>query len=233
MQTAIKIDEWRMQIVEKVKNAFREFVDKATTTIRELPGRIWEWLLKTIEEVRQWGSDMARKGKEAAQDLFDSIADKVKEIPREMLNVGKNIVEGLWNGIKNAKNWIKGKISEFTNGVLDGFKDSLGIHSPSTRVRDEVGKYVPQGFAVGIEANTGSAIKAINRMNDEIISEMNRAVTVETGSINAKASVKSNNSMLNVIKATIMVNGNVDIDGKRAGRYTAPYVMQTIKAGGI
>ena len=70
-------------------------------------------------------------------------------------------------------------------------------------------------------------------MNNEIMTEMNKAVAFETGSINAKASVKSNNSMLNVIKATIKVDGNVDIDGKRAGRYTAPYVMQTIKAGGI
>lgn len=233
MQTAIKIDEWRIQIVEKVKNTFEEFVDKATTTIRELPGRIWEWLSNAIDKVKQWGTDMARKGKEAAQDLFNSIVDKVKEIPGEMLNIGKNLVEGLWNGIKNSGNWIKNKISSFSDGVVDGFKDSLGIHSPSKRVKDEVGRYVPEGFAVGVRANTDSALRAIDNMNNEIMTEMNKAVAFEAGSINAKASVKSNNSMLNVIKATIKVNGNVDIDGKRAGRYTAPYVMQTIKAGGI
>lgn len=233
VQTAIKIEEWKEQIVEKAKNAFREFVDKATTTIKELPGRIWEWLLNTIDKVKQWGKDMARRGRETAQDLFDSIVNKVKEIPGEMLKIGRNIVEGIWNGIKNTGNWIKGKISEFANGVVAGFKDSLGIHSPSVRIRDEVGKYIPEGFAVGIEANTDSALKAINNMNDEIVAEMNRAVAVETGSINAKASVKSNNSMLNIIKASFEINGNVDIDGKRAGRYTAPYVMQTIKAGGI
>ena len=233
LQTAIKIEEWKRQIVEKAKNAFREFVDMATTTIRELPGRIWEWLSNAIDKVKKWGTDMARKGKEAAQELFNSIVEKVKEIPGEMLNVGKNIVEGLWNGIKNAKNWIKNKISEFANGIIAGFKDSLGIHSPSVRIRDEVAKYVPEGFAVGIKANTDSALKAIDNMNDEIVNEMSRAVAVETGSINAKASVKSNNSMINIIQATFNIDGSVDIDGKRAGRILTPYMSKTLKTGGV
>lgn len=189
--------------------------------------------MNTIEKVKQWGIDLARRGKEAADELFNTIVNKVKEIPGEMLNVGKNIVEGLWNGIKNAKNWMKGKISEFSNGVVDGFKDALGIHSPSRRVKDEVGRYVPEGFAVGVKANTDSAIKAIDSLNNEIMTEMNKAVAFETGSINAKASVKSNNSMLSVIQATFNLDGSVDIDGQKAGRILTPYMTKTLKAGGV
>lgn len=146
---------------------------------------------------------MAQKGQEGATNLFNNIVNTIKELPGKMLDTGKNIVEGLWNGIKNAKDWIVGKVKEFASGVLDGMKNALGIHSPSTLFRDEVGRFIPQGIAVGIEADTDSAIKAIDNMNNDIMKEMNKAVAFETGTINATASVKSNNSMLDsLLKAS-------------------------------
>ena len=69
-------------------------------------------------------------------------------------------------------------------------------------------------------------------MNDDIMNEMNRAVAFETSSINAKASVKSNNSMLNVIQATFNIDGSVDIDGQKAGRIITPYMTKVLKVGG-
>ena len=70
-------------------------------------------------------------------------------------------------------------------------------------------------------------------MNNDIMSEMNNAVAFETGSINAKASVKSNNSMLNVIQATFNIDGSVEIDGQRAGRIMTPYMAKTLRTAGV
>lgn len=69
-------------------------------------------------------------------------------------------------------------------------------------------------------------------MNNDIMSEMNKAVAFETGSINANASVKSNNSMLNVIQATFNIDGSVDIDGQKAGRILTPFMTKTLRIGG-
>ena len=201
-----------------------------------LPQRIKQHFDESKQKMQEWIFNMLTMVRNKIPEIINSIRNFFAELPNNMLNIGKNIVEGLWNGIVNAKNWLLGKIGQFTKGIMDGFKNKttgFDINSPSHKTRDEVGKFLPKGIAVGIEANTDEALRAIDNMNNDIMSEMNRAVAFETGSINAKASVKSNNSMLNVIKATIKVDGNVDIDGKRAGRYTAPYVMQTIKAGGI
>lgn len=99
-------------------------------------------------------------------------------------------------------------------------------------MRDEIGKRLPQGVAVGIEADTDEALKAIDNMNNDIMSEMNKAVAFETGSINANASVKSNNSMLNVIQATFNIDGSVEIDGQKTGRILTPYMTKTLKTGG-
>lgn len=135
-------------------------------------------------------------------------------------------------GIKNAKDWLINKVKEFAKGILDGMKNALGIHSPSRKARDLVGKFIPSGIAVGIKANTEEALRAVRNMDDEIISEMNKAVAIETGSINANASIKSNNSMSNVIKASFNIDGSVNVDGQKTGRILAPYVSKTLRVGG-
>ena len=243
-QLPSRIWEWLCNVVDNIRTWGIDTYNTAITWISntinsiiewfsQLPSRIWEWLSNVIDKIKQWGSDMVEKGKTAALDLFNAIVDKIKELPDKMIELGKNIVEGLWNGIKNAKDWIKDKITEFSNGVIDGFKDSLDIHSPSRRIRDEVGKYVPEGFAVGIEANTSSAIKAIDDMNDKIMSEMNKAVAVETGSINTNAIVKSSANYNSIIRIENKLDGTVNLDNRKLGRIQAPIVARTIKAGGL
>ena len=239
-----KVQEWLIntynKIVTWVTNIYNIVTDWISRTIesvvdwfKQIPNRIWTWLVDVINKIKNWGKDLVNKAKEAAQNMLNIIVDTIQGLPEKMMNIGKDIVEGLWNGIKNAKDWMKQKVGEFASGILDGMQDSLGIHSPSTKARDLVGKFIPQGVAVGVEANTDSALRAVDDMNNKIMSEMQKAVAIETGSINAKASVKSNNSMLNVLKATFNIDGSVDIDGNKAGRLIAPSVCKTIKAGGL
>lgn len=66
-----------------------------------------------------------------------------------MLDIGRNLVEGLWNGIRNVKDWILGKIREFVQGILNGIKGFLGIASPSKLFENEVGKNLALGFGKG------------------------------------------------------------------------------------
>lgn len=169
---------------------------------------------------------------EVAPQLIANIVKGLSAGWNEMKNTGKYLIEGLWDGIKGMAGWVGDKVKSFAVNILNNMKESLGIHSPSTKARDLVGKFIPSGIAVGIEANTDEALRAIDNMNDEIMSEMNRAVAFETGSINAKASVKSNNSMLNVIQATFNIDGSVDIDGQKAGRIMTPYMSKTLRTGG-
>ena len=230
--TINNIKDWGVNVYNVTSNWMSRTIETVVNWFRQLPRRIWTWLMDVISKVKNWGTDLVNKAREAAQNMFNTIVDTIQGLPDKMLNIGQNIVEGLWNGIKNAKDWIKQKVSEFANGVLDGMKDSLGIHSPSTKARDLVGKFIPEGVAVGVEANTDSALKAIDNMNDDIMSEMNKAVAFETGSVNAKASVKSNNSMLNVIQAAFNIDGSIDIDGQRAGRILTPYMSKILRTGG-
>lgn len=89
------------------------------------------------------------KGKNAAKDLVDAIVTGVMSLPEKLKNIGKQLVEGLWEGIKSAAGWLKDKVGDFADGVVDDFKDFFGIHSPSRVMRDSVGKYLAQGVGEG------------------------------------------------------------------------------------
>ncbi|MEG1084613.1 MAG: phage tail protein, partial [Hydrogenoanaerobacterium sp.] len=68
-----------------------------------------------------------------------------------VFDIGKNIVEGLWEGIQSLGGWIADKVSSFFGSIVDGAKDLLGIHSPST-VFAGIGKNMGAGIGVGFEA---------------------------------------------------------------------------------
>lgn len=85
-----------------------------------------------------------------------------------MKSIGSDIVRGLWNGINDMVGWVTGKIESFGKNVLSGIKNFFGIKSPSTVMRDQVGRDLARGVGVGIEENADEAIAPM----DDLVTEM-------------------------------------------------------------
>ena len=166
-----KVSTWVVNMVAKAKEVGTKFVTAVITFIKELPGKIWTFLVNAVSKIVEWGVNLANKGKEAGKNLLDAIVNKVKEIPGKMKSIGRDIVEGVWNGIKNATSWIKKKVADFASDILDGMKDALGINSPSKLFRDQVGKFIPEGISVGIADNASSPLKALRNLADTMAEE--------------------------------------------------------------
>ena len=77
-----------------------------------------------------------------------------------IFDVGKNIVEGLWNGIKSMGSWVSGKVKDFFGGIVGGVKDFLGIHSPS-KVFAGIGGFMAEGLGEGFSDEFSSVKKDI------------------------------------------------------------------------
>ena len=95
----------------------------------------------------------------AAPDLFDGAADLIGNVWKAVKSinwaqVGRDIVQGLINGIGAMGNALWNAARSVANSALSSIKRALGIRSPSKVMRDQVGKWIPSGVAVGIEANT-------------------------------------------------------------------------------
>lgn len=212
------------QIISAILNAVVDAVPKLLKKSRELFGKIMEALGELLSklpgkmlEVQNSITNGIRNSLgsigSAAASIVSTIWDHIKELPSMMLDVGKNLVEGLWNGISDMVGWIGNKISGFGDSVLSGLKDFFGIHSPSKVMRDEVGKFLPAGIAIGIEDSTISAVKSVRSMADKLRST---AVESMSGMTSGKAyRMRQNPMTAAVTERAAVVNNYYQNDNSR------------------
>ena len=132
-----------------------------------------------------------------------------------ILQVGKGIVTGIWNGISNATSWIWSKISGWCDTIVRNIKNFFGIHSPSTLFRDEVGKMLPQGLAIGIEADTDKALKAIDKMDNSIMDKMSKSIDFSRSGIATSGINGTVNQILSAnARENININNKLELDGE-------------------
>ena len=67
------------------------------------------------------------------------------------LEVGKNILKGIGNGIKNAVTGVVDMAKNACKSIWSGIKSFFGIHSPSALMRDTVGNNIALGIGEGFE----------------------------------------------------------------------------------
>lgn len=92
--------------------------------------------------------------------LVDAIISAFLDSLPDIIEVGKDIVRGLWEGIKLMASWIGEKVSGFVGGLVDGVKGVLGIHSPS-RVFAGIGQNMALGLGQGFKKQMQSVTAGI------------------------------------------------------------------------
>lgn len=203
---------------------------------------------KTKEDIEQaskklYSDTMIQNGaKDLADDANSGFNNNV-DGNKWGTDLSSNISSGMTS--KKSQSGIIGAATSIAGWI----KSIIGHSVPETGpLKDEL-TYMPDmidNLVNGIDKNRYKVADATNKiaedikdgfdlegLNNEIMREMNRAVAMETGSINATASVKSNNSMLNVIQITNKIEGSIDMNNQKVGRLVAPEVCKTIKAGGL
>lgn len=83
--------------------------------------------------------------------------------------IGKNVISGIINGIGSMVSSLYTSIKNALSGLVDKAKAALGIASPSRVFRDVIGKMVPKGIAVGVEANTSEAEDSVYSMTNSVL----------------------------------------------------------------
>lgn len=214
------IANFGLRLVDFVTKDIPNFINNVVAWFKKLPGRIWEWLQNSLNNVAKWGKDLINKGKEAARNLVDKVVNTIKELPGKMLDIGKNLVQGLWNGITSAGNWLKEQISNFANGIVEGFKNTFGIHSPSLLMNKEVGRYVALGLGKGFTDNIKSVYakmkNAVDFENQKLSANVTSSQIVRTQiEDNRQATLKSIDD-----NKEIVVNNTTKLDSKVIARET-------------
>lgn len=125
---------------------------------------VWESVGPTVSAVVTWITQRIGDVINFFRDLPGKVLGAIGDFGSLLWSAGKDLLTGLWNGISGAAGWLMGKIGSFFGSLLPGWvKDMLGIHSPS-KVFAELGKFIPQGLAAGIEGGLGAVSIASAKM---------------------------------------------------------------------
>lgn len=100
-----------------------------------------------IDDIKTWAKDAAK----AASDMVTAVANAIASLPSKMLEAGKNIWQGLVNGIKSGIETAKGAAANLAKAIIDKFTTDTEVHSPSA-LFERFGKFIDQGLANGITA---------------------------------------------------------------------------------
>ena len=151
-----------------------------------------------------------------------NILNIIRELPSKVIEIGSNVVKGIWNGISKSYDWIKGKIKEWVGNITTFFKKALGISSPSKLMADAIGQFMPEGVALGFEKNMPAALSKMKKSMTNAISDLKTDVSLSAEGL--LSSNVSGSSISGAKQQTINFNQTINspkaVDGLTLYRQT-------------
>lgn len=156
---------------EFFRQKFEEAKDKAASAflpIVKALSQIWENIKAAFNSVGRWFSDTFN----AAKNLITNI---------NWGQVGMDIIRGIGNGIAGMGKWLADKAVAAVNKAKDAIKSFFGIHSPSRVMRDEVGKMIGAGMAIGIDDSSKDVMSSMKDLANVSMGSFDSSVSVNHG----------------------------------------------------
>ena len=169
-----------------------------------------------------------------AVEIGNAVVSFFKSVPKQMVEIGKNIVMGLWDGIKSMASWIGEKVSGFVDGIKNLFtrKDGFDEHSPSKWSRG-VFRYVMEGGAEGLSDGLPALMRGVSGVTDRVKNGLDfssatagfeKQMQSVTAGIQNAIPTPTVDTVYNA--AAGMVNGLAAANAGNGGSYTINLVLQ-------
>ncbi len=208
--------------------AFKNFFVTAWTTIKTTVTNVINALIQffTVKLPNAFNKLIT-----AVKNVCKNMLDAFKELPDKMIDVGKNIIEGILKGLQDAAHKVLDFIKSLAAQALDSIKSFFGIASPSKVMRDEVGRWIPAGLAVGIEANADQALTAMDELSSKTYSAFDNTALKVEGSINGTvkeaefANVQEDRTedIRKAVKEVLSEGVDINWNGRNLGRLVSAY----------
>ncbi len=163
-----KLAVWGANIVSWITTNVPNWISGIVAYFAALPNNIWTWLVTCVDNIKTWGVNMLTEATSGAKKVFDGVVDTFVKLPAKMLDIGKNIVAGIKDGISSAWEGMTSWIGNLCDDFVDGIKETLDIHSPS-RVMMKLGAYTGEGFGLGIQSTIGQISRQAQAMANAAI----------------------------------------------------------------
>lgn len=175
----------------------------------------WNTMWETFEKAWRTIGDGMRS-------IWTAILEFWKAAVGEMIDVGKNLVKGLWDGIVGMKDWIVDKIGGFVQSVVDAFNSGFDINSPS-KVFAQMGRFNIQGLEEGMK----EAVASLDIPN--IVADITgnfdnamRAYTPQPAYASTNGNTYDNSRSSSVSLGGVTINNGMDVEA------VAQYIGATV-----
>jgi phage-related protein len=197
--------------VQTIWNVIKSGWDKVFSVTNSLMTKVWNKITAIWGQIVSGVKAAGTKLWTAVSDMWGKVTGFFAGI--NLYEIGKNIIQGLINGISSMVETLKTTMSDIANGIADKVREVLGIHSPS-RVMMEVGFYTGEGLINGLEDITPNVGLASGGMANEVINNQPTSNSEEFSRYTPETAPArtSNNQRVNFTAPAIniTIQGNAD-----------------------
>lgn len=154
-------------------------IQSPSTVMAEKGQYVVEGIVKGIEQSKDSVDSIMQAVSDTITQKMDSIINDLKskadEMPRvfdavrgSMVSSGEYIMSGLASGMSSGAEQAYSKAEEIASNIRSKIKHALDINSPSRVMRDDVGRWIPAGIAVGMERNADVVDSPLQRIKQRI-----------------------------------------------------------------
>ena len=182
-------------LVNIIKGALTFIVDIVKADFAVLDASVHDVIVLVKDEIRfiksipgnikkGWNSVLSFFGKigKGIKNTFTGLVKWFANLPKNMLNIGKNIIQGLINGIVSKAQDLWNKVKDIAKHIPKWMQGFLQINSPSRVMRDQVGRYIGLGLVEGIDSTKDDVLESARKLANSAIPSLD--TTSFTGKLN-------------------------------------------------
>lgn len=216
-------------LIEGIFNALPDLIARLPELIVKIATKLIELIVVKIPQVAVklvqslieglfsfWNKMLSKVQEFFKGTIFEGLVNKVAEMGK----AGLELVQGLWNGIKDAASWLWSKVSGWCNDLLNNIKSFFGIHSPSKVFEDEIGVMLGEGIGKGFDESLDTVYKemrkAVEHENAKMTADLTNSQQIKIqNEDNRQATLQSIDD-----NKEIVVNNTTKLDSKVIARET-------------
>jgi len=174
------IGSWVGGVISQLSEFISGLWDNLKSMVSEFGSGMAEMLASIGSGITELVSTAGKGLTDFLSGIGDSISSGISNVVNGLSNgfsglwgsivdIGRNIVMGIWEGIKAGASWVANNVGEACNNILNGIKNAFQIGSPSKVMADEVGRWLPPGIVDGFDDAIPDAEDDINDSLDDLI----------------------------------------------------------------
>lgn len=242
-EAAARWEAIKQNIINPVANAIGNVITAITTFVgwlRDAWNLLWQITADRWAAIKSAIIDPIANAITTVLNFFHDLRGNLAQIFSNAKNwlwdAGRNIIEGLLNGLKNVGHRIIDFFRNLIGDAVDSVLNMLGISSPS-KVFQDIAEFTWQGYLVGTDDMEHQVIQRMVEISAQITRAGQPDPTVLTPALTAAAlptarsfaGTESGNKTVIIQNLTIPITGNLDPTNPVQWRRAMQDIRETIR----